>query len=350
MPNGVVEHEDSLSLRDDPGSMAAKLTRMETGDLPDETLPPSKTDEELAAEAVQEAEAEAAGKSPEEIEAEAAEAARLAKETPLEPPKPKYASLEEAEKAANEAARSMHEAKEEAARLREAREALEAEKSAAEKELAELRAAREAREAEEEAAKAKPKLKERYATALKKIQSIPLVEDPDTGQMVYPPDYDDQVADAWASTGIDPDQVAEEAAKRALAKIQSQQEETARAHREQTTQERVRADAEKLATAQGLDMTPGSADHRLFYTFVDELASREDHEYRAKPFDEQVNWAVDGVKGLLHKKIEMTDAEREAARRTQTNNAVLGRGVTRQVAPETPKQRSMNDILTSQAS
>jgi hypothetical protein len=63
-----------------------------------------------------------------------------------------------------------------------------------------------------------------------------------------------------------------------------------------SAREKIRADAEKMAAAQGLDMTPGSVDYRLFYSFVDELAGNPKHEFRNKPFEEQVRWAVNKVK------------------------------------------------------
>jgi hypothetical protein len=64
----------------------------------------------------------------------------------------------------------------------------------------------------------------------------------------------------------------------------------------EAARKKIRADAEKMAAGQGLDMTPGSADYRLFYTFVDELANTPNHEYLNKPFGEQVKWAVNKVK------------------------------------------------------
>lgn len=107
----------------------------------------------------------------------------------------------------------------------------------------------------------------------------------------------------------------------------------------------VRTDAEKLAATMGLDMTPGSADYRLFYSHVDELATNPEHEYREKPFAEQVKWAATGVRQVLGKKIELTEAEKAAALKRQRQNAILERGITRQVAPEKPRQRSMQEIL-----
>lgn len=92
-------------------------------------------------------------------------------------------------------------------------------------------------------------------------------------------------------------------------------------------------------------MTPGSADYRLFYTFVDELVDNPEHEYKEKPFEEQIKWAAGEVRKSLGKKIELTDAEREAARKVQEKNAILQRGVSRQVLPEKPKQRTMQEIL-----
>ena len=96
-------------------------------------------------------------------------------------------------------------------------------------------------------------------------------------------------------------------------------------------------------------MTPGSADYDLFYVRVDELANNPEHEYREKSFEEQVKWATGRVRQALGRKIEMTDAERAAARRHQERNAVLERGVTRVTPAEPPRQRTMQEILDQKA-
>ena len=345
------EEYASLGLEDE-GSMASKLARMETGETPpvksEEELEAARLEAEtkeaetLAAEAAAVAAAETAAAETAAAEAEAAEKAAL------EPPKPKYASIEEAEKGATEATREMHTAKEEASRERKAREALEVETETTKKELADLKAAQEVQAAVAEAAKSRPKLKEKYAEALKKIQDIPLSRDPETGDVVYPADYDDQVADAWAGTGVDPEAIAREAAK--IAREELRQEQAAegaktKEEKDAAARKEIRGDAEKMASGAGLDMTPGSADYRLFYTFVDELVDNPEHEYKEKPFEEQIKWAAGEVRKSLGKKIELTDAEREAARKVQEKNAILQRGVSRQVLPEKPKQRTMQEIL-----
>jgi len=317
-----LEHEEPLG-PDNPGSMAFKLARAADAPLPDE---------DKEGEAARQVEAE-------EAAVEVAEDKGEEGITP-EPPKPKYASVEEAERAANEAARKMHEASEAAARDREAREALE-------RENAELKAAKEAAEIEAAKPAAIEANQAAYEEALKRIKEIPVTRD-DDGNLVYPDDYDKQVAAAWASTAPDPEKIIEEvtrrteqkeAERRAAAEAKAAEESAA------TSAAQIRADAEKLAASEGLDMTPGSADYRLFYSLVDELAANPEHEYREKPFEEQVKWATGGVRQILGKKIELTDAERAAARRTQTRNAVLERGITRQVPAEQPRQRSMQEIL-----
>ncbi len=329
-----MEHEESLG-PDNPGSMAFKLAR--------------------AAEAPRQAaaEPEAAPVIEEPPVPEGEELQNAAEpegdETPPEPPKPKFQTVEEYEKAYKEAEQRMHTAAEEAATERKAREDLAAEMELTRQELATIRAEQEAAAAEIAKTAPKTERKAAFAEALKKIQAIPLTKDPETGEVVYPPDYDDQVAEAWAGTSVDPQEVAKEAARLAREELKRErqvEDNRTAAEREEATRLQIRTDAERMAAEQGLDMTPGSADYRLFYSHVDELANDPKHEYREKPFEEQVKWAAGGVRQVLGKKIEMTDAEREAARRNQTKNAVLERGITRQVTVEKPRQRTMNEILT----
>ena len=322
-----LEHEESLG-PDDPGSMAYKLAR--AAEAPLAAVEPE------AAPAVEEPEPAEAVTAPEEDG------------TPPEPPKPKFESIEDYDKALKEAETRMHTATTEAAEARKAREDLAAEMELTKQELATIREGQEAAAAEIAKTVPKTERKAAFAEALKKIQSIPLSRD-DDGNVVYPEDYDDQVAEAWAGTSVDPQEVAKEAAKLAREELrrERQVEDTRNAaEREEADRVQVRSDAEKMASEQGLDMTPGSADYRLFYSHVDELAGDPKHEYRDKPFEEQVKWAAGGVRQILGKKIEMTDAERAAAKRNQERNAVLERGITRQVTTEPPKQRTMNEILT----
>jgi hypothetical protein len=270
-------------------------------------------------------------------------------ESSPEPPEPKFQTVEEYDKAYKEAETKMHAATVEAAEERKARENLEAEIELTRKELAEIREQQETAAAEIAKAVPKTERKAAFTEALKKINAIPLTKDPDTGQIIYPENYDDQVAEAWAGTAVDPEEVAKMAAKLAREELKRErqvEDQRTAAEKEEITSAQIRTDAEKMATDQGLDMTPGSADYDLFYVRVNELATDPEHEYRDKPFDEQVKWATGRVRQALGKKIEMTDAERAAAKRHQERNAVLERGVTRATTPEQPKQRTMNEILT----
>ena len=327
-----LEHEESLG-PDDPGSMAFKLARAAEA--------PRQAVEAEAAPVVEEPEPV----KPVEV------VAPEEPENPPEPPKPKFQTIEEYEKAYKEAETRMHTATEEAAVERKAREDLTAEIETTRQELAAIRAKQEAAAAEVAKTVAKKDRGEAYEKALAIIEAIPLTRDPDTGEVVYPENYSKQVAAAWASTteDLDPGKIAQEAARLAREEIarERQIEDTrTAAEKEEATRVQIRIDAEKMATEQGLDMTPGSADYRLFYSHVDELASDPKHEYRDKPFEEQVKWATGSVRRILGKKIEMTDAERAAAKRNQERNAVLERGITRSATPEQPKQRTMNEILT----
>lgn len=335
MGDKELEIEESLG-PDDPGSIAYKLAH------PGET-PPEKTEEELEAARLAEEAAvqEATVKPGDQTGGE-----------PPEPPKPKYSTVEEYEKAYKEAETKMHTATQEAAEARKAREALEAEIALTRKELDEVRAAQEAAVAADAAKVPKANRKAIVSEVFKKVKEIPLSRDPDTGEVVYPDDYDDRVADAWASTVVDPAEVAKEAARLAREELKRErQAEDSRSAAEQEEAERLKivAEAEGLAAAQGLDMTPGAGDYRLFYSYVNELAGNPEHEYRGKPFEEQVKWAINGVRLSWEKKIEMTDAERAAARRHQDRNAVLERGVTRMTPAEPPKQRTMQEILDQKA-
>lgn len=356
--DGVTHEQDEVgTLNEDPGSMAFKLARMQAAEAP-----PQKSPEEEAAEAARleservaaeeqaaEAAAEVKTETPEGEVTETAEEKAAREAAEAEAAKPKFQTVDEWAKGYKEAEKKMHTATQETAAERKAREAAEERAAAAERERDELRQKEQERLAAEEAAKAQPRIKERYAEALKKIREIPLTTN-EEGQTVYPENYDDLVADAWAGTGVDPVLIAQEAAK--IAREQIAQEETAKAAKvaeaeKATRAEQVRGQANKMATDDyGLDMTEGSADHRIFYTFVNEMASDPKHEMIGKPFEEQVKWAAEGTRKLLGKKIEMTDAERAAAAAHQRRVAPLERGITRHTPPEPPKQRSMNEILT----
>lgn len=351
------EGSEVTSLQDDPGSMAFKLARAdEAPKSPDEIEAARQADEAAEAERIAEAERQAAeaGESPEEKAAREEREAQVAKEAAeAEAKKPKYTSIEEAEKGAAEAAARMTAATEEAKREREAREAAEKELETFRTAEAERQAAAAETERAAKVAEAHPKVKEKFAEALKKIQAIPLGTDPETGAVTYPDNYDDLVADAWAGTALNPEEIIEEAARRAEERLAQKQAATHTATTEKTQAEEAaatRAEAEQIAASKyGLDMTPGSADFRIFDTFVNELAGDLEHEVRKLPFEDQVKWASEGVRQVLGKKIEMTDAERAAAKRHQDRHAILERGITRTIPDEKPRQRSMQEILAAQS-
>jgi hypothetical protein len=325
---------------EDEGSMAFKLARAAEAK-------PQLSEEEL--EAVRQAEADAqAGGGEESADVDAEVAAAAAAAAAPVTPQPKFETIEDYDKALKAAETRMHTATTETSEEKRAREAAEVRAEAAERELAELKAVREAAATEAAKPAAKAERVAAYAEALKKIQAIPTDVDPETGAIVYPENYDALVAEAWAGTAIDPEQIIEEVARRTEAREADKRaaaDAKAAAEAEVNEAATVREKADKLATTMGLDMTPGSAEYRLFYSHVDELAANPEHEFYAKPFEEQVKWATSGVRQILGKKIELTDAERAAARRTQNRNAVLERGVTR-VAPTEPKrQRTIAEML-----
>jgi hypothetical protein len=244
---------------------------------------------------------------------------------------PKHKTWEETERARREAESTMTKANQKAAEEEKARIKAEEEAAAVRKELEDLKAAQAAPAAEPaqvEPAKpvTKAEQKSRIKTALATIRSI--AEDD--------PDYDEKVAEAWAEAGVGtsavpiPDQkeIAKETAK--IVREELKAEQTAKdakteTERRQEAAVRVREDADAAATKAGLQMEPGSADHRLFWDLAKEVPA----ELRTKPLKDQVDWTVKEVQRLKTGVVQTTEAERERARRAQLNNAVLEKGDTR---------------------
>jgi hypothetical protein len=346
---------------EDSGSMAAKLAAIAKREA-EASQPPLTPEQEQEVEAARLAEEEAARLTPEqeeanrkaEEEAAAQAAAQEAEEkakgegeekvTP-EPPEFKFQSFEDYEKALKAAETKMHTATTETSEERKAREKAEQEAGETKAELERLKA----EVAAKEPAKPNEVRQAAYLKAIKTIQEIQMVEDPDTGDMKHPPDYSEKVAAAWALAAEENAQ--EDARLRREAQAAEAQVATERKQVEAAEAEGVKIaqEAEKLATGLGLDMKPGSHDYRLFYTFVNEVKADPNHEVRDKPFEEQVKWAATGVRNLTGEVVQQTEAEKAAARANQNKNQVLGRGVNKPLptGQEPPRQRTMAEILES---
>lgn len=325
---------------EDKGSMAEKLARMEAGLEPETNVDP-------------EPEPEPEPQPEEDKDTPAAEGTSGEVKPPeKEPPpeeeipegwefKPKYKDHQEAEKGAREHQQKVTEATEQAKRDREAREAAERERDELRQRIAEQEAAKppdppaktpEELEAEQEG---------RIEAALEEIGELDEAD----------PDYKKKVARAWRKAGVggagqpaapDPKVLEEMIDARVAKRLQARDAEVVQ-QREQETVEQVREKATSLAAKAGLDMEEDSTDEILFWRMAERLPKEMD----GKPLQEQVDWVVTEVRKRIGRVVQMTDAEREKARKAQAENAVLERGNARPNLPTAaPKLRSMDDIIS----
>lgn len=284
-----------------------------------------------------EGEAGSVERTAEQIEADRIkeEEAAAAKKAEEAKPTLKYKSQEEAEAAQAEAARKMHEATEEAARLREEIKTRdEAAKTA--KETAEAEAAQ--RKPEEIRAEAKTKVK----TALATIRGLD-EEDPE---------YDEKVADAWATAGVGAASVAAAPDRTEIAKIVDEQvklqlktERDVNAEKDrETANARVRENAHDLAAKAGLAMEKGTADYRLFWDVAKDVPT----DVAAQPLSDQVSWAVDEVHRLKGEVVKTKEQKAAEAKRLQQQQAPLEAGPTRVVTKPKEESYSINTIVGKQ--
>jgi len=256
-----------------------------------------------------------------------------------EPPRLKYKSHEEAEKAYEEAQRKMHEATTEASQLRESQEALQ-------KEIEELKAKMEEEPpppppppptAEERKAKLLAVAKSANQKALGRIAQLDRSDD----------DYTEQVAEAWGEAhaealmeaGISASSLSEDEIGKIVKRqyeAERESERKARADRaakeQQEAGERLWQKAVTLAEDAGLNMQDRkSADYILFDSFSREIPD----EYHGKPLQDQVGWVVGQVRSRVGQVVESSKQREALARRHQEDNAVLGRGS--QTPRATPK-------------
>ena len=308
-----------------------------------------ETDEEK--EAREAAEAEAAAARVQEEETLEQKAAREAVEAEAAADKTKDWTVEDFRRGYKEAETRMHTATEETATERKAREAAEERAKVAEEKLAEQeRLAR-------EAARPKPLTEEDQDAVFEKAaEEIAELDRTD-------PDYLKNYARIWrravSKAGEhrampDADTLAEEAANKAWEKLQAKQAaESAKTaeERQRESQERLDQQANDFAKQSGLNMTPGSADYRLFWDIAhNDLGEQEFMKGDSPPqLEEQFKWCADKAKAIRGQVVEQTDAERAAVLAAQKNNQVLGKGSN--PPPKEPvKPRSLSEMQIERAS
>jgi len=226
---------------------------------------------------------------------------------------PKYKSHREAEIGYQEAERKMHEATQAAA-------AAKAEAEKLRQELEEVKSGKALPSKEEtQEPKTNEQLVAAYESALTEISEL----DP------YDPNYHKLAAQAWAKTGLD-----KLLLQSALSEIDRRLEERLRGASGQDAQpplaagtppatpappgddqQRVVAMAEDLARQAGLDMTPGSLDHRLFWSNLNFLPE-------GLSFQDEVRWMVQETNRLRPK----ASPARPAPESIHREHAVMERG------------------------
>jgi hypothetical protein len=202
---------------------------------------------------------------------------------------PKYKSHREAEIGYQEAERKMHEATQAAA-------ALKAEIEQLRREMEEVKRDKsQPSESEGQEPKTNEQLVAAYESALTEISGL----DP------YDPNYHKMAAQAWAKTGLDKlllQSVLNEIDKRLEERLQGASGQVAQPPPATDTppatpappvddQRRLVAMAEDLARQAGLEMTPGSLDHRLFWSNLNFLPE-------GLSFQDEVQWMIQETKRL----------------------------------------------------
>lgn len=261
--------------------------------------------------------------------------------------KPKYKDHKAAEEGAREHQRKVTEATEETKKEREAREATERELTELRQKLADQDKAKppekpaettktpEELETEQEA---------RIEAALSEISNLEQPEydpdDPDPDYAKKLANYHKQVAKAWRKVGIGGTGQPAIPNGEALQEIIDRRVEERLQAREQARVQETAADAKAriwneatdFAAKAGLDMSEDSADAIIF----EKMAKKIPKDLDSKPLQEQVDWVVGEVRKRTGKVVQMTDAEREKARKAQANNAVLERGNNRPAPNKKP--------------
>jgi len=209
------------------------------------------------------------------------------------PVKKKYASHEEAEKGAKEAERRMHEAIEEAKRMR--LEVEEIRKS--------ITAASETKQITKEE---KRELDGYFKDMLAKIKDL----DPED------PDYDAKLAGEWAGS-----------IKNSVSTILSEENakiaEQKRIEAQKATEaKQVESKVVNMATKAGLDLSSDkSADFKLFWSIAPEAVG--------ETIDDRISWVIKNVNDVKASIVGKTIKSQEKSKEAQVKNKVLERGVSR---------------------
>jgi hypothetical protein len=250
-----------------------------------------------------------------------------------EEPKLKYKSQEDAEAAQKEAERKMHEATTQAAKEKEAREAVEREAAELKTKLEEALAKSQEKPAEGEQkpmATGDRKAKVRAATkaALTTIRELDRTAD----------DYDEKVEEAWAEalleagmTGTPLTQAEiDKMVKDSMTAAQKAQKEADDKAEQTSSAERAWQAALDQGKKAGLNLDDeDSADFMLFDAIERRLATKGlPDELKGKQLPEVVEYMIKEVRRRTGKVVADTEKERERARKTQINNSVLTKGVT----------------------
>jgi hypothetical protein len=347
----VGQHEEGTEAVENKSSLSYMMEH------PDETTAPvnspqdQETQEEKEAREAAETEAAAAVAGGSEEETPEQKVAR--EEAEAEADKTKDWTVEDFRKGYKEAETRMHEATGETAKEKTAREAAEVRAAAAETKLAEQEAERERLAAE--AAKPKAMSEDEQDAVFEKAAEE--LRDLDTTD----PDYLKNYGRIWRKainaagqdrTPPDPETASEAIASKAWEKFQAKQAvESAKTAetREKENQERLDREANDFAKQSGLDMTPGSADYRLFWDIAhNDLGEQEFMKGDTPPPPkDQYKWVTEEAKRLKGQVVEQTDEERRLALVAQKNNAVMGKGVSFTPSKETPKKRTLSEIMDS---
>ena len=260
---------------------------------------------------------------------------------PAASPERKYKTHEEAEAGARQHQRFATEKAEEAAREKEAREAAERERDELRQKLEE--SSKPPDKPAEEPAETKPATRDEQKARLmsvarianrKALEKIGELDRTD-------PDYQDQVAGAWAEAntealleagigGVSPEAVGKMVAEQVKTTLAAEREADKATREEQRKKDeaaegaRIEAKAKELGTKAGLDLAdPESADSIIW----DRMARQIPQDvYDKGTLEAQVEWVAAEVRKRTGK-VAQTAAEREeVARKAQSENGVLGRG------------------------
>jgi hypothetical protein len=254
--------------------------------------------------------------------------------------KPRFKSQEEAEKAHAEAERKMHEATTKAADIERERDELKQKLEAATKPPE--KPAEEVKVLTDDERKAK--LKEVAKVANKKaVAAIKQLDDTD-------PEYDDQVADAWAEANaaalMEAGIGASTLNQAELDKLIDQKIEAKETASKAARAEEDKKSAQQKAWDKALDAAEAAGlavrdEDTAEYLIFDQLEKKIPKELWGKP-KEATDWLIAETQKRLGRTAQTAQEREAAARRTQTNNSVLGLGGRR--TPQKPAKATPGSL------